>query len=378
MKIIRMIIIKVSDLYELLQTQTKQEWKENATAFFNEKVLRLEKTEEELEAERLAAEKATWEHTLEALLEGIPLDRKAIVSTMLENQYRHLKEQEAFGQKTTLPIIPIVRRMITDMTIVDLVGVQPITGPVGLVYKLRCIEQEESEDGSLKLSLEIISQAIEAQTRKLKAGWTIEAEQDLKVIHGLNIEAEITAALASEVACEHNTEWLSRISEIANETPYEVDNNVELIIAINKAANEIGRNTRRGAGNWIVVPPTGLVRIQEVANRNMSPRDMFVPTEEKPTGAGLQYVGMLNKTMKVYVNVYQSEDEILVGYKGGNGETDAGLIFSPYVSLMPSGVIVNPETFAPLMSLMTRYGVSQDDDSHKYYEKIKITYKDNL
>jgi len=371
-----MITIKITDLYELLRTQTKQEWKEIAVKFYNERVIHLEKTEEEIEAERIAEEEAQWQEILLALLEGVDEKQVPIYKAILENQHRYLKEHEESSQcqSSKLPIIPIVRRILSDMTIMDLVGVQPMVGPVSLVYKLRITTKEETEEGT-KLSLEIVSQAVEAGSRKLKAAWTLEAEQDLNAMHGLNIEAELTAALAQEVAYEHNTEWLNRLSSIANQSSYEIDDNAELIIAINKAANDIARNTRRGAGNWIVVSPSTFARIHEGATRNMSPRDMFVASEKPAIGTDLKFVGTLNKTMKVYVNVYADNDEILVGYKG-TSEVDTGLIFSPYVMLMPSGVVVNSKTFQPLISLMTRYGVATDDDSHKYYEKIKITYKD--
>jgi hypothetical protein len=382
MQIIKMIKIKISDLYELIQTQTKQDWKEAATAFFKEKVLHLEKSEEEIEAERIAKEKATWVQTLEALLEGVPENRKSIVAMMLNNQHTYDKEVKADLRRqganpTSLLLIPIVRRMITDLTIMDLVGVQPMQGPVGLVYKLRYVTKDEKEEGT-NISLEILSQAVEAGSRKLKAAWTLEAKQDMHAMHGLNIETELTTAMAQEIAVEHNTEWLDRISSIANESSYEIDDNINLIVAITKAGCDIARNTRRGAGNWIVVPLATLTRIKEVANRNMSPRDMFVPVKSDggTLGGNLMHVGVLNKTIKVYTSLNMPDDEILVGYKGKNGETDTGLIFSPYVSLLTSGVVVNPVTFQPLMKFMTRYGVTQDDDSHKYYEKIKITYKD--
>jgi len=80
--------------------------------------------------------------------------------------------------------------------------------------------------------------------------------------------------------------------------------------------------------------------------------------------------------MKVYVNITGNDDEILVGYKGKTGEMDVGLIFAPYIMLMPTGPVVDAATFQPLMKFMTRDGVVSDDDSHNYYEKIKITYKD--
>jgi len=375
MKIISMIKIKITKLYQTLLTTTKQEWKEHANSFFQDRVLHLKKplTEEDIKTE----EKVAWEEILEALLEGVDEERIPIYKSILENQHRYLKEREESNQcqPSKLPIIPIVRRILSDMTIMDLVGVQPMDGPVALVYKLRIPNKEETEEGT-NLSLEIVSQAIEAYSRKLTAAWTLEVEQDLNSCLGLNFEAELTAAIAHEVAYEHNTEWLHRLSDIANQSSYEIDDNAELIIAINKAANDIAANTRRGAGNWIVVSPTTLARIQEVAYRNMSPRDMFVAAEEPSAGTDLKFVGTLNKTMKVYVNMYATDDEILVGYKGVNGELDTGLIFSPYVMLMPSGVVIDPETFEPRITLMTRYGVAADDDSHNYYEKLKITYKD--
>jgi len=376
MKILTIMKIKIKNLYQLLLTSSATEWKENATAFFQDTLHAIsspkELTPEQIEKE----EEAQWQEILAALLEGVDEKEIPLCKALLNNQHRYDNEKAQFDKTASRILsIPIVRRIWTQLTIKELVGVQPMDGPVSLVYKLRNTNKEETDEGT-NLSLEILKQAVEAGSRKLRAAWTLETEQDLNTMHGIDIQAEVSTALAGEIAHEHNAEWLKRLSEIANESSYKINDNAALIVAINKAANDIAANTRRGAGNWIVVPPTTFTRIQEVANRNMSPRDMFVPSDDPAIDTGLKFVGTLNKTMKVYVNITGNDDEILVGYKGKTGEMDAGLIFAPYVMLMPTGPIVDSETFQPLMKFMTRYGVMEDEDSSKYYEKIKITYKD--
>jgi len=126
-------------------------------------------------------------------------------------------------------------------------------------------------------------------------------------------------------------------------------------IHINLAANEIARNTRRGAGNWIVVSPTVLSLLQ-VSNDKKSYEQN--ETEQFGLFGELMEVGTLNKTMKVFSALHLPEDEVIVGYKGGTGETDSGYTYCPYIPVMTSGVVVDPKTFQPKIGLMTRAGTS--------------------
>ena len=124
-----------------------------------------------------------------------------------------------------------------------------------------------------------------------------------------------------------------------------------MAIQINRAANEIANRTRRGAGNWVVVSPTMLTVLQSAST------SAFARTTEgtfdAPTNTKL--AGTLNNSIKVYVNQYAANDDVLVGYKGAS-EADAAAFYCPYVPLMSSGTVLDPNTFEPVVSFMTRYG----------------------
>lgn len=255
--------------------------------------------------------------------------------------------------------------------------------------------------GGRKMSLEIVSQAISAGTRKLQAGWTIEAMQDMNSQHGLDLESEITKAVSAEIVQEIDAEIIGDLLSLAgtvrtydytdtaapNYTPHFAgDRFAHLGIKINEIANEIARKTRRGAGNFVVVSPMLVTALQSAT------KSVFAPAVEGsfkgPNNTML--VGTLNGTIKVYNYLWNQaqpgssaplgSDQILVGYKGsGNGELDAGYFYAPYIPLMSSGVIVNPVTFQPVVSLMTRYAraaftdpTSSLGNSADYYGKLNV------
>ncbi len=231
--------------------------------------------------------------------------------------------------------------------------------------------------GGRKMSFKIVSQAVEASTRKLQAGWTLEAMQDADTQHGVNIESEITKVLSAEIVQEIDAEVINDLLALAgtvrtfdfsqtlgpNYAPAFVgDRFANLGVRIGEVADVIARKTRRGSGNWIVVPPmiTSVLR--------QAGKSVFAPAVEgtfkSPTNTEL--VGTLNGSIKVYNYLWDQassgtsspagDAKVLVGYKGGNGETDAGYFYTPYIPLMSSGVIHDPVTFEPRVSLMTRYG----------------------
>jgi len=456
-----------------------------------------------------------WSETKAALLEGLSQDKKKIVAPLLENQKNHVLMETAAAGATVAHdvagfrkiLIPMIRRVIPGTIASELVGVQPMTGPVGLVYSLRYTYKESVTDtsnspfgaqsitagdeafgntpalrsfysggasagvgspipgdaqaqaagasgigpsspgdidgtettgeawpssldisattgdrsfggsgsfiegsGGRKMGLEVVSQAVEAGSRKLQAGWTIEAMQDLNAQHGLDIESEMSQALSAEIVQEIDAEIIQDLLALAgtvdsfdgagagvygggssgNYAPaYVGDRLANISVIINRVANEIGRKTRRGVGNFVVVSPM-IVSVLQSASKSV-----FAPAVEGsfkgPNNTML--VGTLNGSIKVYSYLWNqagagldlgapqasNDDVILVGYKGGNGETDTGYFYCPYIPLMSSGVVVNPITFQPVVSLMTRYGktsftntTSSLGNSADYYGKINV------
>ena len=466
-----------------------------------------------------------WSEVKEALLEGLDSSKKKVVGTLLENQKNYiLSESAATGSVAANDIagfrkilIPMIRRIIPGTIATEIVGVQPMQGPVGLVYTMRYRHGETvtvpaagtdgnpwtvngaNNDGRITadnemfgnnpvlrqfysgaagavsgtpldqpagasgvtnvagdeagiqaaasrgswpsslpahntslfgpygpdaigqsyagrlyggsgsfiegsggrtVKLEVVSQAVEAGTRKLQAGWTIEALQDLKSQHGLDLESELTQVISAEIVQEIDSEVLSDLLALAGtvatydyasiglgpqyQPAFLGDRFANLGVIINAVCNEIARKTRRGPGNFIVVSPMVVSILQSASKSVFAPA--IAGSFKGPNNSML--VGTLNGTIKVYSYLWNQvsglsaavNDTILVGYKGGNGETDTGYFYCPYIPLMSSGVVINPVTFQPVVSMMTRYGKTAFTQSQTslgnsadYYGKVNVT-----
>jgi hypothetical protein len=198
----------------------------------------------------------------------------------------------------------------------------------------------------------------------LSARWTFEAAQDAQAMHGLDVEAEVMAALAQEITVEIDQEILGSLRSLAS-TEYTYnqatvsgtatfvgDEHAALAVLINRAANLIAQRTRRGAGNWAVVSSAALTVLQSATTSAFA--RTTEGTFEAPTNT--KFVGTLNGAMRVYVDGYaQDGQSVLVGYKGSS-EADAAAFYCPYIPLMSSGVVLDPSTFEPVVGFMTRYG----------------------
>ena len=351
-------------------------------------------------------ESENWGAAREALTEGLTGNRKVVMETVLENTKSALMETAAVattsaGNVATLNkvILPVIRRVMPTVIANELVGVQPMTGPVGQIHTLRVryaeaygtVAGEEAlspfkiataysgddagaapaptgsleADGGHQLSIQILKQTVEAKTRKLSARWTFEAAQDANSQHGIDVEAEVMAALAQEITAEIDQEIIGSLLTLATTADtydqaavsgkgqvFVGDEHAALAVLINKSANLIAARTRRGAGNWCVVSPIALTVLQSATTSAFA--RTTEGTFEAPTNT--KFVGTLNGTMRVFVNQYAADTTgVLVGYKG-SGEMDAAAFYCPYVPLMSSGVVLDPATFEPVVSFMTRYG----------------------
>ena len=215
------------------------------------------------------------------------------------------------------------------------------------------------------LSIEILRQTVEAKTRKLSARWTFEAAQDAQSQQGIDVEAEIMAALAQEITAEIDQEIINSLRTLAGSASetfdqaavsgtatFVGDEHAALAVLINRVANQIATRTRRGAGNYAVVSPTSLTILQSATTSAFA--RSTEGTFEAPTNT--KFVGTLNGAMRVYVDAYASDGTaVLVGYKGAS-EADAPAFYCPYIPLMSSGVVLDPSTFEPVVGFLTRYG----------------------
>ena len=360
-----------------------------------------------------------WDETKEALLEGLNGSKRSSMNVILENTRKYLKENAtagstASGNIATLNrvILPVIRRVMPTVIANELVGVQPMTGPVGQIHTLRVRYANALTDnsaaatsvaagqealspftiatayssspaaaatttnyqgastasmegnGGKSVSVQILKQAVEAKTRKLQARWTFESAQDAQAMHGIDVEAEIMAALAQEITAEIDQEILLSLRSLAaTEFTYNQatvsgtatfvgDEHAALAVLVNRVANLIAQRTRRGAGNYAVVSSAALTVLQSATTSAFA--RTTEGTFEAPTNT--KFVGTLNGSMRVFVDSYAADTQsVLVGYKGSS-EADAPAFYCPYIPLMSSGVVLDPTTFEPVVSFMTRYG----------------------
>jgi len=368
--------------------------------------------------------------------------RKAVTTVILENQEKALKEDKGFlGEAAPTnatgnnvdnwdPIlISLVRRAMPNLIAYDVAGVQPMTGPTGLIFAMRSrytnqtgTENQYAEadsdfsgagtqagtnpavlnDGSpgsytsgtgmtrgaaealgdsasnsfAEMSFSIEKNSVEAKSRALKAEYTMELAQDLKAIHGLDAETELANILSSEILNEINRELIRTIyvtakpgAQVDTATTgifdMDVDSNgrwsVEkfkgLMFQLERDANAIAQETRRGKGNVIIcssdvasaLQMAGVLDYTPALNNNLNVDD-----------AGNTFAGVLNGRFKVYIDPYSANQAAkqyyTVGYKG-TSPYDAGLFYCPYVPLQMVRA-VGENTFQPKIGFKTRYGLT--------------------
>ena len=378
-----------------------------------------------------------WSETKEALLEGLSGVRKSSMNVCLENTRKYLAESATAGATSagniaTLNrvILPVIRRVMPTVIANEIIGVQPMTGPVGQIHTLRVRYADTSaSDGIVagdealspfniaaaysgngvdaapkatntavlegqpgkRMSIQILKAPVEAKSRKLSARWTFEAAQDAQAQQGIDIEAEIMAALAQEITAEIDQEILQSLRALASvEQTYDQslvsgtatfvgDEHAALAIQINRVANLIAQRTRRGAANWAVVSNQALTILQSATTSAFA--RTTEGTFEAPTNT--KFVGTLNGAMRIYVDAYKTDtddnNQVLVGYKG-TSEADAAAFYCPYIPLMSSGVVLDPNTFEPVVGFLTRYGyvelnntASSLGNAADYLGKVAIT-----
>ena len=361
----------------------------------------------------LLTEARKWQQMKTRLVEGLSTKKANALSMVLDNQKKYLTEAASQGATNAgniaalnKVILPIIRRVMPTVIANEILGVQPMSGPVGQIHTIR-VQYADTipTDGSgvtaghealtpydiakyysgnenttnpgptptshlegkmgNKLSVRVLKETVEAHSRRLSARWTIEAMQDSQSQHGIDIEAEIMTALAQEITAEIDQEILWRLRQLGG-TPavtYDqsavsgsaisvVDQHAGLAVLVNQQSNRIAQRTRRGAGNWAIVSPNVLTVLQSAGASAFA--RTTEGTFEAPTNT--KFVGTLNSTVKVYVDGYASDTEsILVGYKGST-EADAAAFYCPYIPLMSSGAVMDPNTGEMVTTFLTRYG----------------------
>ena len=390
--------------------------------------------------------------------------RKAVTAVILENQEKALAEEKNITEAvhannmssaidTYDPIlISLVRRALPNLMAYDVCGVQPMTGPTGLIFAMKShyTSQTGTEalfneadtdfagtgthagsnpvDGSYttgtgitrdnaellgdtvtlnQMAFSIEKTTVTAKSRALKAEYTVELAQDLKAVHGLDAESELSNILSQEILAEINREVIRTIYKVAKTGAastasagtfdLDVDSNgrwsVErfkgLLFNIERDANVIAQDTRRGKGNFIICSSDVASALSMAGVLDYAPA---LDTNLNVDDTGNTFAGVLNGRYKVYVDPYSANTGAasqfyVVGYKG-TSPYDAGLFYCPYVPLQMVRAI-DPSTFQPKIGFKTRYGmianpyVTQSDgttdadtftaDRNQYYRPVKVT-----
>jgi len=375
--------------------------------------------------------------------------KKAVTAVILENQEKALNEDRAAleeaaplnstgsGISNWDPIlISLVRRAMPNLVAYDICGVQPMTGPTGLIFAMKAryndyptetrLNNSEALFGEARsdysggadptagpvgsdpigdpfdtsspsyasttgagmatasaealgdaagnhfaqMSFTIEKATVTAKSRALKAEYTLELAQDLKAIHGLDAESELANILSSEILAEINREVVRNVNlqaktgaaDTASAGTFNLDVDANgrwsvekfkgLLFQIEREANTIAQETRRGKGNFILCSSDVASALSMAGVLDYAPA---LNTDLNVDDTGNTFAGVLNGRVKVYIDPYAGVDYMTVGYRGSN-PYDAGMFYCPYVPLQMVRA-VGENTFQPKIGFKTRYGM---------------------
>ena len=397
--------------------------------------------------------------------------RKAVTTIILENQEKALREDSNFLSEAAPTsstgsavdnwdpiLISLVRRSMPNLIAYDVAGVQPMTGPTGLIFAMRSrytnqagtenqyaeadsdfsgagthagtnpavlndsspgtytggtgmttaaaeAKGDASNNAFAEMSFSIEKNSVEAKSRALKAEYTMELAQDLKAIHGLDAETELANILSAEILNEINREVVRTIyvtakpgAQVDTATggvfDMDVDSNgrwsVEkfkgLMFQVEREANVIAQQTRRGKGNMIICSSDVASALQMAGQLDYTPA---LNNNLNVDDAGNTCAGVLNGRFKVYIDPYSANADAkqyyTVGYKG-TSPYDSGLFYCPYVPLQMVRA-VGENTFQPKIGFKTRYGLVANPfaggataragvltaNDNVYYRRVQVT-----
>jgi hypothetical protein len=245
-----------------------------------------------------------------------------------------------------------------------------------------------------EVNVQMRSEAIAAKTRKLKAQWTPEFAQDLNAYHSLDAEAELTSMLSEYISLEIDLEildmlienvptsntaiWSAKVGNQLNAAGTGFDANTAgvyytqmtwfqtLGIKLQKISNLIHQRTLRGGANFMVVSPTVATILESIPG---FAADTDGAADTMKYAFGVQKVGQLNSRYKVYKNPYMIENTILMGFRG-NQFLECGAVYAPYIPLIMTPLVYDPNTFTPRKGIMTRYAKKMIRP--EYYGKVWV------
>lgn len=353
--------------------------------------------------------------------------KRQVTAVVLENQEKAMNEQKStmqnFNEDASVGsgdvtnwdpvLISLVRRATPNLIAFDVAGVQAMSGPTGLIFAMKSQYQATAGTNSdealhdtidtsfagptatataetqtmATMGFSIEKTSVTAKTRALKANYTVELAQDLKAVHGLSAETELANILSTEILAEINREVITTMNTNAKAGTdfdasvlgststsagrWEVEVFKGLIYHIEKEANGIALDTRRGKGNFIICSSDVASALNSTGNMSYGlTASMNVDT----TGSLL--AGTLNG-MKVFIDPFAAAGSVTVGYKGAN-PYDAGMFYCPYVPLSMMKTI-GEDDFQPRIGFKTRYGMADNPfvtagaGNNVYYRSLSVT-----
>lgn len=251
--------------------------------------------------------------------------------------------------------------------------------PAGAVARVNYEYDLEGNPFQPELTLSLDSDSVAATTRKLKTSWSLESAQDLKSVHGLNPEQILTDLMADEMVAEIDREILNDLilaagirathnfATAAGASVNFTDRNIALWYKTLEVANIIHRTTLRGPANWMVSSADLCSKYEQLNDFRAS--DAMV---EDGVDVGIASSGTLSNKLHLFKDPLFPNCKVLMGFKGKTAH-DAGYFYAPYVPLVSTPTVLDPNSYSPTKGVMTRYGKKLVEDGSLYYATISVS-----
>jgi hypothetical protein len=253
------------------------------------------------------------------------------------------------------------------------------TLPAGAFARVNYEYDLEANPFQPELTMSIDSDSVAAVTRKLKTAWSLEAAQDLKAVHNIDAESTLTDLMADEMVAEIDREIINDLiiaaairaqhnfATAAGASVNYTDRNIALLYKVLEVANIIHRTTLRGPATWMVTSSDISSKFEQLNDFRGS--DAMA---EEGIDIGIMNAGTIQGKLKLYKDPLFPNCKILMGYKGSS-VLDAGYFYAPYIPLLSTPTVLDPNSFTPNKGIMTRYGKKMIEDGGLYYGVVNVS-----
>lgn len=251
--------------------------------------------------------------------------------------------------------------------------------PAGAIARANYEYDLEANPFQPEVTLSIDSDSVSAITRKLKTSWSLEAAQDLKSVHNIDAESTLTDLMADEMVAEIDREIINDLiiaaairanhnfATAAGASVNFTDRNIALLYKCLEVANIIHRTTLRGPANWMVTSADIASKFEQLNDFRGS--DALA---QEGIDIGIMNAGTIQGKLKLFKDPLFPNCKILMGFKGGS-VLDAGYFYAPYIPLLSTPTVLDPNSFVPNKGIMTRYGKKLIEDGGLYYSVVTVS-----